>query len=186
MQKILTIFDRDWNGKRGVINKYINDDIPRLLSESIATEKLDGTNVRLTIRNKTLVRLEKRCNPSKVQKNQGIEDPWYVDADENNPSDKYIWEAARNTDLSIIPDGEWSAEALGPKIQGNPLGLINHTCCIFSAGQAPIKNNVPHDYDGLAEYLIVTQSSYGDGKIEGIVWHHPSGSMLKIKHKDFK
>ena len=24
-----------------------------------------------------------------------------------------------------------------------------------------------------------------DGKIEGIVWHHPDGRMVKIKAKDF-
>lgn len=92
MEKIPTIFDRDWNGNRGVVNKLIVD-YP--FDEATATEKLDGTNVRLTVRNNTLVRLEKRRNPSKIQKAQGIVEPWYVEAYENEPGDKHIWEAAK-------------------------------------------------------------------------------------------
>lgn len=184
MQKILTIFERDWNGNKGVINKFVKDFD---FSNAIATEKLNGTNVRLTVRNKILVRLEKRCNPSKLQKIKGIIEPWYIDADENNSEDKYIWEAARNTDLSNIFDGEWSGEAVGIKIQGNSLNLKNHTVILFSLGKAPIFKNVPIAFDELKEWLPKQKSLYGENcGIEGIVWHWPDGKMAKIKCKDFK
>jgi len=84
---------------------------------------VDGTNVRLTVRNHQLARLEKRRNPTKLQKAKGMIDPWYIDANEFGPEDKHIWEAARNTGLADVPDGEWSGEAIGPKIQGNELRL---------------------------------------------------------------
>jgi hypothetical protein len=186
MRKILTIFDRDWEGKRGVINKYIDGFSPSVLENATATEKLDGTNVRLTVRKHTLVRLEKRRNPDKIQKAKGIEEPWYKDADEYDPQDKHIWDAARNTDLSTVPDGEWSGEALGADIQGNPLGAVTNRVVLFSLGAAPIFDSVPTDYDGLKAWLPQQQSKYGTGQIEGIVWHCSNGDMYKIKLKDFK
>lgn len=38
--------------------------------------------------------------------------------------------------------------------------------------------DAPRDYDGLKEFLA-------DRCIEGIVWHHPDGRMVKIKARDF-
>lgn len=183
MQKIKTIFDRDWNGNRKVVDKYVVD--PEVFAYATATEKLDGTNVRLTVRNHILVRIEKRRNPDKIQKAKGIEDPWYVDASEYEAGDKHIVNAARNTDLSNVPDGEWSGEAIGPNVQGNPLGLETDIVVLFSLGQAPVFENVPTDYEGLKAWLPTAQSKYGTGIIEGIVWHLPDGQMFKIKNKDF-
>lgn len=188
MNKIKTIFERDWDGDRTVINKLAVDFD---FSQAVATEKLDGMNVRLTVRNHTLVRLEKRRNPDKIQKAKGIEDPWYVDADEYGPEDKYLYEAAKNTDLSDIPDGEWSGEALGPNIQGNPLNLDSHRVVLFSCGKAPELLNVPTEYEALKEYFKNATSLYSDlngngAPIEGIVWHGKDGTMVKIKAKDFE
>lgn len=123
MKKIKTIFDRDWDGNRKVIDKLIVDFD---FANAIATEKLDGTNVRVTVRNNEFVRLEKRFNPTKIQKHNGITEPWYIDADEYSPQDKWIFDAVRNTDFSQVPDGEWSGEAVGKNIQGNPLNLENN------------------------------------------------------------
>lgn len=183
MNKIKTIFKRDWDGNRGVIDEY--DVVSMLLVEAPATEKLDGTNIRVTIRNNQIVRMEKRCNPSKKQKVQGILDPWYKDVDEYNPEDKYIVEAIKNREYKNIRDGEWSGEAVGPKIQGNPLNLEKHTVCLFSVGEAPVFENVPITYNELKEWLPKQKSKFGNNcGIEGIVWH--IDEMFKIKTKDFK
>ena len=80
MKKILTIFERDWEGNRAIINQYIDGFDVETLKDAEATEKLDGTNVRVTVRNKMVVRVEKRRNPDKIQKHKGIEEPWYADA----------------------------------------------------------------------------------------------------------
>ncbi|MEP6756808.1 MAG: hypothetical protein ABJA67_14985 [Chthonomonadales bacterium] len=184
MNKILTIFERDWDGNRKVIDRYSDCVTAELLSECIATEKVDGTNVRLTVRNHTLVRLEKRRNPSKIEKAKGIVEPWYVDGDELDQSDKWIWDAARNTDLSDIPDGEWSGEANGQNIQGNPLNMVGNRVMLFSLGKAPAMGDVPIDFEGLKQYFP-RESLYGSGDMEGIVWHHADGRMFKIKAKDF-
>lgn len=187
MKKIKTIFERDWDGNGGVLSSYISGFHPDKLHGSVATEKLDGTNVRLTVRNHTLVRLEKRRNPSKLEKARGIEEPWYRDADEFSREDKHIFDAAKNTDLSKVPDGEWSGEAVGPNVQGNPLNLEKNVVVLFSCGQAPAFENVPTEYESLKAWLKEQKSLYGTNcGIEGVVWHCPNGDMYKIKLNDFK
>ena len=77
--------------------------------------------------------------------------------------------------------GDWTDgtyELIGPKIQGNPEHwprhyLARHDLQVFASGNVP-----PRDYDGLREYLARMD-------IEGIVWHHPDGRMVKLKKSDF-
>lgn len=185
MHKIPTIFDRDWEGNRGVVDKLKTTNFD--FEQAIPTEKVDGTNVRVTIRSGKAVRLEKRCNPNKRQKLEGIEEPWYIDADQNDPQDKWIWDALNNSILEDLPDGEWSAEAIGKNIQGNPLKLEGNRLLFFTLGQAPVLENVPTTFDELKAWLPKQRSKLNpEAYIEGIVWHHPDGSMVKIKAKDFK
>jgi len=45
MEKIPTVFERDWLGNRGVVDKYVVN--PARFVGAVATVKLDGANVRL-------------------------------------------------------------------------------------------------------------------------------------------
>lgn len=188
MEKIPTIFDRNWETNRKVNEKRVVNNFD--FDNAIATEKLDGTNIRVTVRNHIVVRVEKRRNPDKIQKAKGIVDPWYIDANESDKADGYIFEAVKSTDFSTVPDGEWSAEALGEKIQGNPLNLVGHTLFIFSITEWCEKvkyENVPTDFEDLKNWLPLQKTKFGnDTGIEGIVWHNlKNGEMCKIKIKDF-
>lgn len=184
MEKIPTIFDRDDHFR--VTDRVRAGCEWVFAGEGDATEKLDGMNVRLTVRGGVLVRVEKRRNPSKLQKKQGVKDGWYVDADEFGPEDRWIFEAARGTDVSKWPDGEHPCEALGPNIQGNPLGLERHLCVPFNR-EAPVYQQVPRSFDGLRDFLRQMESRFAPGHAaEGIVFHHPDGRRAKIKRKDFK
>jgi hypothetical protein len=183
MEKIPTLFDRDAHFK--VTDKVRAGCEWVIAGEGIPTEKLDGTNVRLTVRSGQLVRLEKRRNPSAKQKHLGIIDGWYVDADEFSPDDRWIYEAARNTVVSDWPDGEHPSEALGPNIQGNPLGLQRHLCLPFNM-RAPAYGDVPRSFAGLQTWLERAESLFSPGHLsEGIVFHHPDGRRAKIKRRDF-
>lgn len=183
MEKIPTIFDRGDGFK--VIDQPRRGCEWVFAGEGRATEKVDGTNVRLTVRNGRVVRVEKRRNPSKLQKQQGIIDGWYIDADEHGAEDRWIYEAVRGTDVQSWPDGEHSVEALGPSIQGNPLGLAKHLCAPFNL-EIPSYDDVPRNYDGLKRYLATLDSRFAPGHLaEGIVFHHPDGRRAKIKRKDF-
>ena len=184
MEKIPTIFDRDENFR---VTPKVRPGCEWVFDgHGTATEKLDGTNVRLTIRSGQLVRLEKRRNPTKLQKKQGIIDGWYVDADDGAREDRWIYEAARSTDVAAWPDGEHSCEALGPKIQGNPLGLERHLCVPFNI-EVPTVDPIDRSFDGLQAALPTLDSVYSPGHpAEGIVFHHPDGRRAKIKRKDFE
>ena len=185
MRKIKTIFERE-NGKVIPLPVAgVSLDVLALDKTITATEKLDGMNVRVTVRSGTCVRLEKRRNPDKIQKHKGIIEPWYVDTSES-AEDKWLNDALKNTDLSQVPDGEWSGEAIGPNIQGNPLNLETNRIVFFTLGQAPVFEDVPTSFDELKEWLPKQKSKYGnDCGIEGIVWHCGHGEMYKIKTKDF-
>lgn len=184
MEKIPTIFDRDDHFK--VTNKVRAGCEWVFAGEGMATEKIDGMNVRLTVRTGTIVRVEKRRNPSKVQKQNGIIDGWYVDADPYSPEDKWIFEASTKTDVSKWPDGEHSCEAVGPHIQGNPLGLAEHKCVPFNM-EIPVFEDVPRDFDGIKAFLQIVESRFSPEHVaEGIVFHHPDGRRAKIKRKDFR
>lgn len=195
MQKIKTIFERDWEGNHGVIDKYILPNLASKLLTMIPTEKLDGMNVRVTVRNWTVVRLEKRRNPTAEQKHHGICDPWYVDTDKNSREDAHLYTALANTSVKYMPDGCWIAEAVGPSIQSNPLKL-NRPVLVFVMNPfyshlwtvPTYMANVPVSFKAIKKYLSTQKSLYGnDCGIEGIVWHHPDGhEYYKIKAKDFK
>jgi hypothetical protein len=183
MEKIPTLFERD--DRFRVVDRPRAECVWVFDGEGTPTEKLDGTNVRLTVRAGQVVRVEKRRNPSKAQKQQGIVDGWYVDTDEYGAEDKWILAAAGNTDVSGWPDGEQACEALGPRVQGNPLELGEHLCVPFNL-QVPVFEDVPRGYDELREYLARLDSKYAPGHLaEGIVFHHPDGRRAKIKRKDF-
>jgi len=184
MEKIPTVFDRGDNFK--VIDKVREECNWVIAGEGIPTEKLDGTNIRLTVRSGVIVRVEKRRNPNKSQKAQGIKDGWYVDANIESKEDKWIFEAVENTNVHDWPDDEHSCEALGPKIQGNPLGLLDHKCVPFNL-TIPDYNEVTRTFEGMKEFLAEVESKYCPGHMaEGIVFHHSDGRRAKIKRKDFK
>ena len=186
MKKIPTIF------KRGDDFKVINEITPGcewvFNGEGVATEKLDGTNVQITIENGQATKLEKRRNPTKEEKAHGENDGTYVLVTDD-PSDKYIRDAISNTDFTSWPNGVHSAEAIGPKIQGNALGLEKHVLVRHS--DAPIYSGVRMEVDiNNFEYLktIIKLPSLFNPmvEIEGFVFHHHDGRMAKIKVKDFR
>ena len=183
MEKIPTLFERDDKFK---VTPTVRPECEWVIrGEGTATEKLDGANVRLTVRAGELVRVEKRRNPDKKQKAKGIIDGWYVDTDEFGPEDRWIIEAAKNTDTAGWPDGEHPCEALGPKFQGNTLSLDEHLCVPFNM-EIPTYDEIPRDFDGLAQFLMEIESHYSAGNLaEGIVFHHPDGRRAKIKRRDF-
>jgi hypothetical protein len=74
---------------------------------------------------------------------------------------------------SAPPDGTY--ELVGPKVQGNPEEFKEHALVLHGLYAT---EDAPRDFNGLKAYLATHD-------IEGIVWHHPDGRMVKIKAKDF-
>lgn len=89
--------------------------------------------------------------------------------------DQYHREAFDN----FVDTDEGTYELVGPKIQGNPYNLLRHI--LLSHGDFlpyHFPKEPPRDFEGLKEFFETSE-------IEGIVWHHPDGRMVKVKKKDF-
>ena len=87
----------------------------------------------------------------------------------NGPDDRWHSEAMH----VALQDGTY--ELVGPKIQGNPDKFAAHTLIKHGESLLP---DAPRTFSAIKAYLEPLQ-------IEGIVWHHPDGRMVKIKRKDF-
>ena len=176
MKKIITLFQRNYDGDRMVRNEVVPGAEWVLAGEGRATRKWDGTCC--LIRGGTLYKrhtLKRGRTPpegfepaTEVDAKTGKQEGWVPVGD--GEADKWHREAfGRSNDWL---DGTY--ELVGPKVQGNPERLGRHL--LVRHGEEPAFP--PRDFEGLKCYFAQTG-------IEGIVWHHPDGRMVKIKGKDF-
>ena len=178
MEKIPSLFKRDYEGDRNVIDEVVPGSEWVQAGEGVATRKWDGT--ACMIKDSEIYKrydAKKGKTPPEgfipAQEPDEVTGHWpgWVKCDKNNPADAYIIEAFINGDW--IMDGTY--EAIGPKINGNPEDMPIHI--LKKHGYEKI-GHAPTTYDGLKEW-------FKQMRIEGIVWHHPDGRMVKIKKKDF-
>ncbi|TDH48870.1 hypothetical protein E2F47_22150 [Mycobacterium eburneum] len=182
MKKIISLFQRNYDGDHQVRNEVVPGAEWVLAGEGTATRKWDGTCVKIehgAMWKRHEVKKGKTPPPefvpvNDIDPNTGKQAGWLPVGD--GPDDKWHREALANNDAEAAdyPDGTY--ELVGPKIQGNRDGFEHHT--LVRHGDE-LLGDVPRTFDGIRDYL----TSYG--LIEGIVWHHPDGRMVKIKARDF-
>lgn len=181
MKKIPTLFVRDWQGDRSRVLDEVTPGCEWVLAgEGTPTRKRDGTAV--LVQNGQLWRRydAKRGKkaPAGFVPAQDEPDPetghcpgWLpVSADTTESHFQDALQIAKT-----LPDGTY--ELCGPKVQGNPERFNQHV--LIRHGEEPLLVwfHQP-DYDRIKNYLTVVS-------IEGIVWHHHDGRMVKIKSRDF-
>lgn len=182
MKKIPTLFKRDFDQPRHPIIPEYNDGVEWVLSgEGVATRKYDG--MCCMVRDG---KLYKRCEvkPGKrfpygfeqvdIDLQTGKSYGWLEVG--NGSEDKYFreaWEGHLHMTGDRPVPGTY--ELVGPKVQSNPEGYEAHTLIWHEDAQVLFP---PVGFDELRDWLE-------DKNIEGIVWHHPDGRMVKIKKKDF-
>lgn len=193
MKKIISLFQRNYDGDRLVRNEVVPGAEWVLAGEGVATCKHDGTCC-LVRDGKLYKRYE--VQPGKVPPPNfepanevdpvtGKQQGWVPVGD--GPDDRWhreAWDGLVKTQEGRVlkpelyfaeGDFDGTYELCGPKVQGNPENLpthflIPHGCEVIA--------DFPRDFDGIRERLAQMD-------IEGIVWHHPDGRMVKIKAKDF-
>ena len=177
MKKISTLYVRDRN--TNLVTQEITPGCEWVLAgEGVATRKYDGT--ACLIRDGSLYkRYDCKAGRTPPANWEAAQDPdpvsghwpgWMPVGD--GKDDRWFREAWRSEGPCVL-DGTY--ELCGPKIQGNPEGFTAH--CLIPHGKKLLPD-CPRDFEGLREYLRVRD-------IEGIVWHHPDGRMVKLKAKDF-
>jgi len=180
MKKIPCLFKRDWSKKeRPLLGEVLEGSEWVINGEGVATKKYDGTCCliekgifykRYTLKNGKKPPLD-FVPATEVDKITGKQFGWRP----VTVKDKYHMEG-----LALLmhfdhckKDGTY--ELCGPKVQGNPEKFSHH---ILIKHGVRILRRAPRDFNGLKKYF-----TYND--MEGIVWHHPDGRMVKIKGVDF-
>jgi hypothetical protein len=177
MQKIISLFQRNYEGDRQVRDEIVPGAEWVAAGEGVATQKFDGTCCMVRDG-----KLYKRYDAKRGK----TPPPNFEAAQEPDPSTGH-WPG-------WVPVGEgsedrWHREAfpipanyqngtyelVGPKVQGNPERCEVHELVRHGSH---VLHDCPRDFAGIREYLRTHD-------VEGIVWHHPDGRMVKIKTKDF-
>lgn len=175
MKKIISLFQRNYEGNRFVRDEVVPGAEWVIAGEGVATEKYDGTccMIRDGILYKRFDAKKGKQPPPNFEPAQDPDPvtfhwPGWVPVGDG-PEDKWhrmaTWGCVRDC----------TCELVGPKINGNPHNLDVHA--LWQHG-VPLIDVPPRDYEGIKAYLA-------SHSIEGIVWHHPDGRMVKIKRKDF-
>lgn len=177
MEKIISLFKRNFDGDRLVRDEIVEGAEWVVRGEGVATRKWDGTCCKMQDG-----RLYKRYDAKKGKQPpvnfEPAQDPdpvtghWpgWVPVSVAEPSDKWHLQALEGE--ASLPDGTY--ELCGPKVQGNPEGFEKHK--LVRHGEEKV--NAPRSFNELRQFFMVAG-------IEGVVWHHPDGRMVKIKAKDF-
>lgn len=180
MKKIPTLFEREYKKHRVIgIKPNVTPGYEWVLAgEGIATTKMDGSCCAI-IDGVFYKRFDAKkgrkipdgaipcCEPDPVTGHW----PHWVKVDENNPADKWFFEAYNNLRHKV---DNRTYEAIGPHFQGNP-----YKCKIdilFPHGCDDIK--VERTFDGIKAYLH-------EHEIEGIVFWKDGKPQCKIKRSDF-
>lgn len=187
MQKIISLFQRNYDGDRLVRDEVVPGAEWVINGEGLATRKWDGTCCMI----KDGV-LYKRYDAKKgktppegfipaqepdevtghwpgwLKVGEGKENRWHQEAFKKG----MVWDSAGQA-CELI-DGTY--ELVGPKINGNKDGITaGHWLMAHGKHLLP---DAPRTFYELKAW-------FADKDIEGIVWHHPDGRMVKIKKKDF-
>ncbi len=184
MKKIPTLFKRDFTQRGNPIIPEYNEGTDWVVAgEGIATRKYDGTSVLIRDGHmfKRYEYKDGKTPPTDFEEADydtttgkhvgwvavgwGSEDKWFLDA---------IKYAGADPDKVQISNGTY--ELVGPKVQGNPEKHDVHL--LQPHDTAEEYQDVPIEFEALKQWLA-------ERDIEGLVWHHPDGRMVKIKLKDF-
>lgn len=177
MKKIISLYQRNYETDRLVRNEIVPGAEWVPAGEGVPTRKLDGTCC-LVRSGQLFKRYEVKAGAippanfepaDEVDENTGKQQGWVPVG--HGPEDRWHREA-----FTVGPLEDGTYELLGPKVHGNREGYMSHV--LVGHGLDRLPSDTPRTFEAIREFLKLHD-------IEGIVWHHPDGRMVKIKGKDF-
>ena len=182
MKKIISLFQRNYDGDRLVRDEVVPGAEWVIAGDGVATRKWDGTCC--LIRDGKLFKRLDAKRPDRAPADfipaaeYDAENKHYLGwvPVNDGPSDKWhraAWESHQAVGFPL-PDGTY--ELIGPNVQGGAEGEPYHTLRRHGDVEIP---DFPRTFSGIRFWL----ENYP--QMEGVVWHHPDGRMVKIKAKDF-
>lgn len=177
MKKIPSLFMRNYDSDRLVINEVVKGSEWVVEGEGVATRKFDGTccMIKDGLFYKRYDAKQGKTPPEDfipAQEPDSVTKHWpgWIRVSETDPVDKYFREA--RSLYANMNDGTY--ELCGEKVNANPEKVLGHI--LIKHGEIIL--DAPRTFEELKKWFA-TQD------IEGIVWHNPDGRMVKIKKKDF-
>jgi hypothetical protein len=200
MKKIPSLFKRDYEGTRLVYDELVPGSEWVVNGQGVATVKHDGT--ACMVRDGKLFKRYDRKMIKRSYKRR--KQPGFSPTLADYRSAPAGWEPCEPepnhhtghwpgwVPVGDEPESKWHREALqrykyptngtyelvGPKINGNPYKLLFHDLWPHGFEEYPPNNEPPRDFAGLSNW-------FQENQVEGIVWHHLDGRMVKIKRRDF-
>ena len=184
MKKIISLYQRNYDGDRLVRDEIVPGAEWVIAGEGVATRKMDGTCC-LVLGGNLYKRYDAKNGKTPPEGFMPAQEPdpvtghwpgWLLVSE--GPDDRWHREAWQRWLDSGHPIQEGTYELVGPKVQGNPEQREAHGLVYHQGRGLVLDPQPPRDFAGIRAYL--------EGRdIEGIVWHHPDGRMVKIKAKDF-
>lgn len=209
MKKIPNLFERDWNGDRSRVLPELHKgaDVEWVLrGEGVATVKWDGSAVMMR-GGFLFVRFDCKRGKAAPAGFEPCQDedpktghrPGWIPA--GNPAAKWHVDACINSARdSAVPLVDGTYEAVGPQLQSNPYRfprniLIRHGIHPVEAlaGKLIFKGEINsfaaeytyHYLRGLlSEFKFQHPEMPEPMGIEGLVWHHADGRMVKVLASD--
>ena len=184
MNKIPTIFERDWNGDRSrVLNEPVDGCGWVFEGFGVPTRKFDGT----------CVMYDGKAWWSRREAKAGKEPPAnFVFVSQDEATGKTIgWEPIDQSpfykffDEAVASGPRWDTgedwhvgtyELVGPKINGNPEQFHSHGLIEHASAEEVVLGH--RSFETIKAVLEANS-------IEGIVFHNADGRMAKIKSRDF-
>jgi len=189
MKKVITLFQRNYDTDRLVRDEVVPGAEWVVAGEGVATRKWDGACCMIRD-GQMFKRYQLRAGktppagfePTQDPDPKTSEQPGWVPVGAG-PEDKWFRLALA---AELLPDGTY--EAIGPHFGGghhskNPEHckqdiLVPHGKCYLP--------DFPRSFEAIREYFTHMGRDLSTGpSIEGVVWHHPDGRMVKIKARDF-
>lgn len=188
MRKIVSLFQRNYDGDRLVRDEVVPGAEWVQAGEGVATRKYDGICMKVES-GKLFKRYDAKNGKTPPTGFVPAQDPdpttghwpgWLPIGE--GPEDALAREALANaiSDGQDLSDGTY--ELCGPRISTqrfkahfNPDGFEKHV--LVPHGKM-VFEDFPRSFDGIKARLE-------NETIEGVVWHHPDGRMVKIKRRDF-
>lgn len=183
MKKIISLFQRNYDGNRLVRDEVVPGAEWVLEGEGLPTRKWDGTCCMIE-EGKVFKRYDAKHGKQPPVGFIPAQDPdpetghwpgWLLVG--NGPEDRWFKEGFTMTQKfqnELLENGTY--ELVGPKVNNNPEHFDKHI--FIPHGKEVLDVSTPRTFEGLKKYFEVVD-------IEGIVWHHADGRMVKIKKRDF-
>jgi len=179
MKKIISLYQRNYETDGLVRDEIVPGAEWVINGEGVATRKYDGTCCMVKD-GEIYARYDAKGNRTPPEgfipamEKDETTGHWTGWVKCKRGDNKYKWHFEAFDKSPDLEDGTY--ELCGEKVQSNPEGYSGHV--LISHATAERLCDSPRTFEEIKQYLSGLD-------IEGIVWHHPDGRMVKIKGRDF-